>query len=27
MLTIILLLTGLICFWVFFKITDWFEKI
>jgi hypothetical protein len=27
MLTIILLLTGLGCFWLFYKITEWFEKI
>jgi len=27
MLTIILFLAGLICFWLFFKSIDWFEKI
>jgi hypothetical protein len=27
MLTILLLLAGLICFWLFYKATDWFENI
>jgi len=27
MLTILLILAGLICFWLFFKSIDWFEKI
>ena len=27
MLTIILLLSGLVCFWLFYKAADWFEKI
>jgi len=27
MMIAILLLAGLICFWLFFKSVDWFEKI
>jgi hypothetical protein len=27
MITLLLLLAGLICFWLFFKSIDWFEKI
>jgi len=27
MLTVVLVIAGLICFWLFFKSVDWFEKI
>jgi hypothetical protein len=27
MLTLLLILGGLVCFWLFFKSIDWFEKI
>jgi len=27
MLTVVLIIAGLICFWLFFKSVDWFEKI
>lgn len=27
MMTILLFVAGLICFWLFFKSIDWFEKI